>query len=210
MSPLWPLTVGGLESMVDRGIIDGFSSVWQDFQPASYPTCLGAVASSASHPCIKEPYHPLELHSFHISIDFIHIKHPHILQSKASLPNQLHHQTKLKILNPKNAKWLPDLSSRCWLATGKSPCFVSGNQHSQILIVLSKFSETYTAPPPLLEMIKGMRATGAGVVVLSCSDPRLNPYQVLGIDGKTVSKSTIPVPDNFRYLAWSYSPQNAS
>ena len=52
----------------------------------------------------------------------------------------------------------------------------------------SKFSETYTAPPPLLEMIKGMRATGAGVVVLSCSDPRLNPYQVLGIDGKTLSK----------------------
>ncbi|KAF8852868.1 carbonic anhydrase [Acephala macrosclerotiorum] len=31
-------------------------------------------------------------------------------------------------------------------------------------------------------MIKGVRASGAGVVVLSCSDPRLNPYQVLGID----------------------------
>ncbi|KAF2800965.1 carbonic anhydrase [Melanomma pulvis-pyrius CBS 109.77] len=27
-----------------------------------------------------------------------------------------------------------------------------------------------------------MRGTGAGVVVLSCSDPRLNPYQILGID----------------------------
>ncbi|KAH9206827.1 carbonic anhydrase [Leptodontidium sp. 2 PMI_412] len=27
-----------------------------------------------------------------------------------------------------------------------------------------------------------MRATKQGVVVLSCSDPRLNPYQVLGID----------------------------
>ncbi|EHK48422.1 hypothetical protein TRIATDRAFT_191312 [Trichoderma atroviride IMI 206040] len=27
-----------------------------------------------------------------------------------------------------------------------------------------------------------MRASRAGVVVLSCSDPRLNPYQILGID----------------------------
>ncbi|KAJ9609723.1 hypothetical protein H2200_006051 [Cladophialophora chaetospira] len=31
-------------------------------------------------------------------------------------------------------------------------------------------------------MAAGMRSTGAGVVVLSCSDPRLNPYQILGID----------------------------
>ncbi|KAK1055651.1 hypothetical protein LTR33_014078 [Friedmanniomyces endolithicus] len=27
-----------------------------------------------------------------------------------------------------------------------------------------------------------MKASGAGVVVVSCSDPRLNPYQILGID----------------------------
>ncbi|KAH7408779.1 carbonic anhydrase [Phaeosphaeria sp. MPI-PUGE-AT-0046c] len=27
-----------------------------------------------------------------------------------------------------------------------------------------------------------MRASRAGVVVLSCSDPRLNPYEILGID----------------------------
>ncbi|KAF2807017.1 carbonic anhydrase [Mytilinidion resinicola] len=27
-----------------------------------------------------------------------------------------------------------------------------------------------------------MRSSGAGVVVISCSDPRLNPYQILGID----------------------------
>ncbi|KAE8445839.1 hypothetical protein EG329_012762 [Mollisiaceae sp. DMI_Dod_QoI] len=46
----------------------------------------------------------------------------------------------------------------------------------------SLFSQKYQSPPPLMEMIKGMRASGAGVVVLSCSDPRLNPYQVLGID----------------------------
>jgi len=54
-----------------------------------------------------------------------------------------------------------------------------------------KFSKTYTAPPPLMEMITGMRASGAGVVVLSCSDPRLNPYQVLGIDGKTVRATMV-------------------
>ncbi|PMD63488.1 carbonic anhydrase [Hyaloscypha bicolor E] len=36
-----------------------------------------------------------------------------------------------------------------------------------------------------------MIATGAGVVVLSCSDPRLNPYQILGIDGKTVKATMV-------------------
>jgi carbonic anhydrase len=33
-----------------------------------------------------------------------------------------------------------------------------------------------------MQMATAMRGTGAGVVVLSCSDPRLNPYQILGID----------------------------
>jgi carbonic anhydrase len=31
-------------------------------------------------------------------------------------------------------------------------------------------------------MAEMMRSSRAGVVVLSCSDPRLNPYQILGID----------------------------
>lgn len=31
-------------------------------------------------------------------------------------------------------------------------------------------------------MSNQMRGSGAGVVVLSCSDPRLNPYQILGLD----------------------------
>lgn len=52
------------------------------------------------------------------------------------------------------------------------------------------FAQNYHSPPLLLDMIKGMRATGAGVVVLSCSDPRLNPYQVLGLDS-TLSKYLI-------------------
>lgn len=37
-----------------------------------------------------------------------------------------------------------------------------------------------------MAMANAMRGTGQGVVVLSCSDPRLNPYQILGIDGKTL------------------------
>ncbi|KAF2670637.1 carbonic anhydrase [Microthyrium microscopicum] len=31
-------------------------------------------------------------------------------------------------------------------------------------------------------MAKALQASRAGTVVISCSDPRLNPYQVLGID----------------------------
>lgn len=31
-------------------------------------------------------------------------------------------------------------------------------------------------------MAKAARSSGLGVVILSCSDPRLNPYQVFGID----------------------------
>lgn len=38
-----------------------------------------------------------------------------------------------------------------------------------------------------MKMAAGMRASGEGVVVLSCSDPRLNPYQILGLDS-TLSK----------------------
>ncbi|KAF2498717.1 carbonic anhydrase [Lophium mytilinum] len=46
----------------------------------------------------------------------------------------------------------------------------------------SKFAQSYQAPPGLVQMASTMRSTGAGVVVISCSDPRLNPYQILGID----------------------------
>lgn len=41
-------------------------------------------------------------------------------------------------------------------------------------------------------MATGMRASGEGVVVLSCSDPRLNPYQILGLD-PTLSESIASV-----------------
>jgi len=53
---------------------------------------------------------------------------------------------------------------------------------NEMLARNKKFAETYTAPPPLMKMVEVMRSTKQGVVVLSCSDPRLNPYQILGID----------------------------
>lgn len=31
-------------------------------------------------------------------------------------------------------------------------------------------------------MVQAVRQTGAGTIILSCSDPRLNPYEVLGVD----------------------------
>ncbi|KAK0251094.1 hypothetical protein B0A54_00017 [Friedmanniomyces endolithicus] len=46
----------------------------------------------------------------------------------------------------------------------------------------TKFAQAYKAPPGLMQMASTMKASGAGVVVVSCSDPRLNPYQILGID----------------------------
>ncbi|KAH8648753.1 carbonic anhydrase [Tricladium varicosporioides] len=53
---------------------------------------------------------------------------------------------------------------------------------AQMLVRNSKIAETYVSPPALLQMATALRAAGTGVVVISCSDPRLNPYQVLGID----------------------------
>ncbi len=31
-------------------------------------------------------------------------------------------------------------------------------------------------------MAKAVRSSGSGVIILSCSDPRLNPYQIFGVD----------------------------
>jgi carbonic anhydrase len=41
---------------------------------------------------------------------------------------------------------------------------------------------TRTPPPDLLTMSKFAQASGQGVFVISCSDPRLNPYRILGLD----------------------------
>lgn len=55
------------------------------------------------------------------------------------------------------------------------------------LTTCSKFAQTYRTPPGLQQMAVANRASGQGVVVISCSDPRLNPYEILGIDA-TLSK----------------------
>lgn len=44
-----------------------------------------------------------------------------------------------------------------------------------------------------------MRASRAGVVVVSCSDPRLNPYQILGLDS-TLSKHTFELKSDPKVL----------
>jgi hypothetical protein len=74
-----------------------------------------------------------------------------------------------------------------------------------MLIFSSKFATAYQSPPGLLQMVSAMRTSGAGVVVLSCSDPRLNPYQILGID-PTLSKcfqgvqsTPYPLPSNTKF-----------
>ncbi|TVY81024.1 Uncharacterized protein LSUE1_G004365, partial [Lachnellula suecica] len=56
---------------------------------------------------------------------------------------------------------------------------LSSHSPNEYLQAGSKFSSTYQAPPGLVQMATALRASGQGVVVLSCSDPRLNPYQVL-------------------------------
>ncbi|KAI5456867.1 carbonic anhydrase [Mariannaea sp. PMI_226] len=45
-----------------------------------------------------------------------------------------------------------------------------------------KFSQLYKAPADLVTMAQAVRRSGLGIVILSCSDPRLNPYDVFGID----------------------------
>ncbi|KAH8894497.1 carbonic anhydrase [Thozetella sp. PMI_491] len=46
----------------------------------------------------------------------------------------------------------------------------------------SKFTETYHAPPGLMTVVQAARSSGAGVIIISCSDPRLNPYQIFGME----------------------------
>lgn len=46
------------------------------------------------------------------------------------------------------------------------------------------FAKTYQSPPGILQLAKGMTASKGGVLVLSCSDPRIFPEQILGLDSK--------------------------
>ena len=69
------------------------------------------------------------------------------------------------------------------LARNRSVTTASTELHHAIFLTsCSKYAATYQAPPGLMQMANTMRNSGAGVVVVSCSDPRLNPYHILGID----------------------------
>lgn len=46
----------------------------------------------------------------------------------------------------------------------------------------SSFTKTYQTPPGIMQMAKTMQKSRAGVIVLSCSDPRLYPEHILGLD----------------------------
>ncbi|KAH6608572.1 hypothetical protein Trco_001918 [Trichoderma cornu-damae] len=50
------------------------------------------------------------------------------------------------------------------------------------LLYNREFSQTYKSPPHLVPMVQALRQGGAGVIILSCSDPRLNPDEVFGVD----------------------------
>lgn len=54
----------------------------------------------------------------------------------------------------------------------------------------AKWAQTYQSPPPLEKMAAAARASGQGVVVISCSDPRLNPYEILGADANISELTT--------------------
>jgi hypothetical protein len=52
----------------------------------------------------------------------------------------------------------------------------------------SKYASTHQSPPRFLKMVEMAKASGSGVLVLSCSDPRVNPHEILGLDVKLSSE----------------------
>jgi len=68
------------------------------------------------------------------------------------------------------------------------------------------FAETYKTPVKFSEFAPKARATRAGVVVVSCADPRLNPHEILGLD-ETLKATQVRNAggrafDALRSLAW--------
>jgi carbonic anhydrase len=45
-----------------------------------------------------------------------------------------------------------------------------------------KHQETLQTPPNMQQMSKRATELGTGVFIITCSDPRLNPYRILGLD----------------------------
>ena len=56
-----------------------------------------------------------------------------------------------------------------------------------------------------MQMANQMRGSGAGVVVVSCSDPRLNPYQILGLDQSLSKLSPGLEPGGSHELIYRFS-----
>lgn len=63
------------------------------------------------------------------------------------------------------------------------------------------FASTYASPPTFPQMAKAAKASGQGVIVLSCSDPRVNVHEILGLDLKTSSESSIG--SSSLWMVWS-------
>ncbi|PTB39463.1 hypothetical protein M441DRAFT_28592 [Trichoderma asperellum CBS 433.97] len=59
---------------------------------------------------------------------------------------------------------------------------MAANILTELLSRNEKIAQGYKAPLPLLTMVPAARQSGAGAIILSCSDPRLNPYTIFGID----------------------------
>ncbi len=112
---------------------------------------------------------------------------PKLETTKLSNPRSIHTRSQLQPQTIQMAITGPVVEM---LARNRFVWFSRASSRSDVLTPHSKFAETYQAPPPLMNMAEQLRATKQGVVVISCSDPRLNPYQVLGIDA-TLSKSPL-------------------
>ena len=63
------------------------------------------------------------------------------------------------------------------------------------------FASAYTSPPTFPQMAKAAKASGQGVIVLSCSDPRVNVHEILGLDLKISSEFAIGLSS--LWMVWS-------
>jgi len=52
----------------------------------------------------------------------------------------------------------------------------------------SDYAATHHSPPDFLKMVEMSQASGKGLLILSCADPRVNPHEILGLDSKTNSE----------------------
>ncbi|KAK1241384.1 hypothetical protein MKX08_001358 [Trichoderma sp. CBMAI-0020] len=59
---------------------------------------------------------------------------------------------------------------------------MASNILEELLSRNEKVAQGYKTPLPLLDMVPAVRKSGASAIILSCSDPRLNPYAIFGID----------------------------